>query len=210
MNPFLPPDPPPLPDPPFLAHYVLESPWALAVFILLLGLLTWKFLAPRLPPARGRFLTGFFVVCAVFVVFAAHFVETPREQVSKAAKQLVADVAAADTLRVRAALAPDAALYWWLNPDGLPLDGILDRIDRDFSGNGQYRVKEHAILEVQAQSDDPTRARVQMKVRVTSQAQGVPLISWWRLDYALGPAGSWQVTGIQPLAVPTISNPTGR
>lgn len=209
MNPFLPPTPPPLPPPPFLEHFTLESPWAAAILLLIAALLAWRFI-PNSPPHARRLCTALAFALAVGLLVMARAVETPRERVARLTRDLVATVATADSTAVRAILADDAALYWWLNPEGLPLAGILDRIDRDFASTGQYRVRDHAILDIQSQFDPPARARVQVQVRVTSHAEGVPLISWWRLDFEQRDTNRWLVTGIQPLAIPSIANPRGR
>lgn len=209
MNPFLPPDPPPLPTAPLLEFLTLESPWSLVLAALIAAIVAWRVLSAR-HPRRARTACAGFVLFGVGVVILSRVVETPRERLARATRTLVAAVAEADLEGVRSAMTPDAALYWWLNPDGLPLDGVLARVERDFSERGAYRVKEHAILELQSFIEGEGRGRVQVKVRVTSQAEGVPLISWWRLDYVRGDDGRWRVRGLQPLVIPTISNPSGR
>lgn len=202
--------PPPLPDPPLLEHHLLESPWAATLLLLIGAGVSWALSQRQQRPRPARFASMAFLLLAAGVFALASLVTTDRERVTRLTRDLVAAVAKADLPAVRATLAEDAMLYFFEQPGGLTLQGILDRLERDFVQGGMYQITDHSVLEVQATLDEPTRARVQTRVRVTAAATGTPYTSWWRLDFVRTGEDRWQVSGIQPLVLPGIRNPGGR
>jgi hypothetical protein len=190
--------PPPLPDPPALAHYLLESPLLVISVLVVAAVAVYAILSSR-KPTQARKVGAGLIALALCVWVVAFFVETPGEQTIAIAKQLVADVAAGNTQGVDAALAPKAALYTDLRPEGQSKDFILSKVDTFFGPKGLYPIQDHALLEAQAYIATPSMAQVQMKVRVTSK-DGFPTLSWWQLDMAPKPGGGWEVTGIKYLS----------
>ncbi len=190
--------PPPLPDPPALAHYLLESPLIVISVLLAAAVVAHMAMSSR-KPVRARQVGAGLIALALCVWAVAFFVETPREKAISLTKQLVADVASGNTKGVDAALAPKAALYTDLRPEGQPKDFILSKVDMFFGPKGLYPIQDHALLEAQAYIATPSLAQVQMKVRVTSK-DGFPTLSWWQLDMAPKPGAGWEVTGIKYLS----------
>jgi len=209
-NPLAIPDPTPLPAAPLWERLLLENPWPLTILLLAGAGIAWTVLNNRARPRDATKAAIALAGAGVGVFVLATLVSTTREGLRTAAADLVRAVARADAPAVRDACTSEAALYWWVNPKGLPLDDILDRVGRDFIPGGTYAVKDLAILASQAHVESPDHARVQIKVRVTPQSTGFPNISWWRLDYRLGSDGRWRVHGIQPLAISGVDNPAGR
>jgi hypothetical protein len=210
MNPQLPVPPPPLPDPPLFEHHLLESPWVIMLLCTIAAGVCWSVSQRLRYPRPLRVAAAVLLMLGFAVVAAAFLVTTDRERVGTRTRELVAAVARADLAAVRAIFRDDARLYFFEQPEGLPLQGILDRLERDFIPGGSYHVTEHSVLDVQVVLDNANRARVQVRVRVTPVATSTPYTSWWRLDYARGVDGEWRVTGIQPLVLPGIHNPRGR
>jgi hypothetical protein len=190
--------PPPLPDPPALAHYLLESPLLVISVLLIAAVVTYMALSSK-KPARARQAGAGLIALALCVWAVAFFVETPREQAISLTKQLVTDVASGNTKGVDAALASKATLYTDARPDGQSKDFILSKVDTFFGPKGLYPIQDHALLEAQAYIATPSLAQVQMKVRVTPK-DGIPTLSWWQLDMAPKPGGGWEVTGIKYLS----------
>jgi hypothetical protein len=189
--------PTPLPDPPFLAHYLLEStslPCALVIAAGVISYLIFQSTKPR----RARQLAGLFLALAAALFTTGALVQTPREKAIEVTKQLVHSVAAGDTHAVDAALASTAALYSDTQLSGQPKHVILEKVGIYFAPSGQYALEGHAILEIQAFIANPELAQVQLKVRTTSK--GVPILSWWRCDLTPTPSGSWEVSGIRYLS----------
>ncbi|MDX2130809.1 MAG: nuclear transport factor 2 family protein [Planctomycetota bacterium] len=208
-NPLIVQDPPALPRGPLLERALLENPWPLLLLLLAGAFASWYILNQRGQLRRANIVALALAVLGAGVFVLARAVETPREAVASRTRALVDAVARADIPAAREILTPDAVMYWWVNPDGLPFDLILDRIESDFSTGGRYRVAEHTVLAVQASLESPAAARVQVKVRVTAADSQFPVISWWRLDYVRD-GNAWRVDALQPIAITGIPNASGR
>lgn len=201
MQSFFEPTPPtPLTESFGLEHYTLESPLAMVLVLLALAGLCWVFVRParRRAGTLGAVVLG---LAAAGLGAAAHFIDTPREQVSDAVSSIVDAVARADTRRADALLAPNAAIYDFERSSPVSKDEILSRISSDFAPGARYELDDHAVLALQASFPSPDAATTQVKVRVSSKAWGGPYFSWWRMDLARQ-EGAWRITGIQPLVVP--------
>jgi len=207
-------DPPPpaaLPGPPAFDRYLLESPLLAMAVLLGAGFAAYWFLRSRGKAGAGAAVGVGLAMMAAGVFLAARMVETPREAMGRAAKALVAAVAGADLAAADGLLSPEAALYSFLSPAGMPKAEILSVVERDFApGRGRYALKEWAVLERQAVLDTPVSGRVHIKVRVTPDATAFPNLSWWRLDFERGGDGRWRVRGIQPLSIAGQGNASGR
>jgi hypothetical protein len=197
-NPIEPKTPAPLPDPPWLAHHLLESPLLIEVILLAGAFVCYAALNAAGKAKLARRGLAVLLVLAVAVWALAALVKTDRERAMEATKHLVGDVADGNTRSVDDALAPGAAVYSDQYPQGQPKTVILDKVAQYFGPKGQYPIQEHAILESQAFAASESLEQVQIKVRVTPK-DGFPIISWWRMDLTPGPSG-WQVTGIKLLS----------
>lgn len=197
-NPIEPKAPAPLPDPPWLAHHLFESP-LLLIAVLVAAAFVWLAAMNSVnKPRRAKGGMVLLLALGAAVWGCAALVKTDRERALEVTEQLVRDVADGNTRGVDEALASGAAVYSDEYPQGQAKPVILDKVEQFFGPRGLYPIREHAILESQAYSDSSVLAQVQIKVRATPK-DGFPIISWWRMD--LAPAGrAWQVTGIKLLS----------
>lgn len=199
---FEPAPPPPLPSGSGLEHHTLESPWAIAVVLIVAAGLCWVFIVPG-PRRRAGIIAGTaLALAAATLVALASAIDTPREQVQHALVGLVNAIAAGDDRRADAMLAPNAAIYDFEGSSPINKDSILDRIRTDFGPGGKYELADHALLEAQIELDSATRAKTQIKVRVSTKDWGGPHFSWWRMDLSHDGKDPWRITGIQPVSLP--------
>lgn len=192
------PEPAPLPGAPFLTGVLLESPWPMVLLLGITAGLVWILYSNRGQIRKARAGAAILLAAAVGVFLLARLVTTDREAVRQIARQLVRDVAAANVPGVRGALAQECELLLSATAPAMDANDILERVERDFSSRGPYRVKDYGILETQSATYPDGLASVQIKVRVTAESGGI-LLSWWRLDFR-GEAGGWRVTRIRMLS----------
>lgn len=207
------PDPNPLPSPPAWEVHLLEEPLMPAVIIGLVGVIVLAWLWSRGDAKRATLIGGGIVVLAGVWYAIGALVTTQRERVDAAARALVLAVAKADRAQLDAGLDPSAKLTIFLAPGGVDKDGIMRLVEQQLGASGRFKVTGLTVEEVQRRVDDSGSARtaqVQIKVRVSTSAIDVPNRSWWRLDYAQGPEGEWRATGILPLAIQWVADPSGR
>lgn len=198
-NPIEPKPPAPLPDPPWLAHHLLESPLLVVAILVAAALVCYAAFNSANKARRAKQGLVLLLVLAGAAWGCAALVKTDRERVLEVTAQLVKDVAEGNTRAVDGELVPAAAAYSDLFPQGQAKAVILDKVGKFFGPNGQFPIQEHAILESQAHVASATLAQVQIKVRVTPKDYAFPVISWWRIDLTPGGSG-WQVSGIRLLS----------
>ena len=189
--------PPPLPDPPLLAHYLFENPWPVVAALVLVAAVTYAVLNARGKLQRARQIAGLLALLAAAVWGIANLVKTQREQALEITARLVADVAKGNAQGVAATLAPGAVVYSDQYPKGQGKDLILEKITLFFGPSGQFPLQDAAVVESQAAITNPTLAQVQVKVRVEPKDFGYPILSWWRLDLSPKAGGGWNVDGIR-------------
>lgn len=199
---FEPTPPPPLPTTTGLAHYTLESPWALALVLVVAAGLCWMFVVPMSRGRAGRIGAAVLALLGIGVVVLANLVDTPREKVQHAVVGLVDAIATGDTRRADALLTPAAAIYDFEGSSPIDKASILERVSTDFGHGGKYELADRAVLEAQIAVDSAASAKTQIKVRVSSKDWGGPYISWWRMDLSRDGDGPWRVSGIQPISLP--------
>lgn len=192
------PDPPPLPAPPLLTQFALEGPW-LAVLLGIAGVAAWIAFKDR-DRRRALTMAGSLLALGAVSMVVSRSVATPREVMEAGTLDLVRAVSRADAVLARALLTPDCRLYWNRDPDGLPLEPLLERVSTDFPPGGPFHLKDISSLRLDATLDTPDRGRVQIKLRATPEATGTPVFSWWRLDFRRD-GGGWRVSGIQPISI---------
>jgi hypothetical protein len=190
----------PLPEPPWLAHHLFESPWLFMAVLAAAGLVCYAAFSAAGKPRHARRGLAMLLILAAAVWGAATIVKTKREQAIVVTTRLVADVAAGDTRGVDAMLAPGAAVFSDQYPQGQGKTVIIEKVGQFFGPGGQFPLQDAAILESQAYLASPTLVQVQVKVRVAPKDWGFPIISWWRLDLSPRAAGEWQVDGIRYLS----------
>lgn len=186
---------PPLPSAPLLERWILEDAWAPGTVLALGAALAAFILLRRQEPARALLVSGILAAAAAAVLLAGWLVETGRETMIRETHDMVFAVAGADRARLTALLDPDAQLVSSPAGEADGRDAIIAKVD----GYAQVRgmVTEHAVLEVQASQDGPQTGRVQVLVRVW--AGGVPVFSWWRLDFRRSSDNLWTCRRIEEL-----------
>lgn len=194
------PAPPDLPGPPLFSHVFFEAPLLPAAALVLLGIVLYVVLNSRAKPGKGFVLGATCLALAGGLFLTANMVRTPRERVLAQSKRLVDAVAGADTGELGPLLADDCHLEPTRISPSLDKPGIL-AATRQFADAGANAIKEHAIVEAQASLDGPNVARAQLKVRVTPQATGAPMLSWWRIDFRKDGDGAWRAARITPLSM---------
>lgn len=204
------PDPPALPAPSAIDRYLFESPTLPIALLLLAAVVVLVVFHNRDQLKRGGLIAGICAALALIIFLTAHFVQTQREAMQEAARALVRAVSQGDTAAADQRLSPDAALYIFLAPTGMDRDRILDQLV-NFRPGGAYAVSEVALLDIASAPDTENSGRVQLKVRVTSAANGVPNLSWWSLEMTRATADApWQARGIAPLSITGVRNPRGQ
>ena len=193
----------PLPAPGLFERLVLESPFALALSLALIGLGGLVALN-----ARGRLRTGLVVLGAAWAlggaaVLASVLVETPRERLIRRTRELVAALARVDTDAMRALIHEDASVEVERLSRFSGRDSIIDAASRYLGST--YRLESHATPEVQAVIDGPNAARTQARVRHTGE--GIPPASWWRISwYRPSEREPWVAVEIEPLWIAWVGN----
>ncbi len=191
----------PLPSPPMWERLLLEQSWATATVLALLGLVVTVILVRRREMMRAAGIGGGTVLVALAVLLTGRLVETPRETMARQTEELVFGVAGARRNVVAALLAADARLESPLSGVADGREAILALVDRCSQVRGP--VRDHAVLEVQATQDGGNVGRTQVHVRV--YAEGVPVFSWWRLDWSRGADGAWTCRRIESLWISGLS-----
>lgn len=191
------PTPPPLKSAPIWETYVLEQPWPLVAILVVVAIVLFvkgRGKARKVGPPIA-------ILAAIAVALAGSFVTTARETMIASARALVAAVVAADASTLDAQLDPDALLFSFRHKAGVPKFAIIDEVVDRFRSGGEYSIKEHGILNIDASQDGQRVGRVQLKLRVVSAQLGVPVFSWWLLDYRRDSSGQWRVLRMEPQSI---------
>lgn len=192
-----------LPEPPALAHYLLENPIPVVVVLLLIGVgLAWMVVTGRANEQRWPRIALIAVVPAALAVYLTGWmVTTERETLARRTRDLVDLAAAADSGGLREVLAPEVSLRLLGGDSAYARDQILDLVARYMSPpNG---IDWHKTDDVQAVMDGETTGRTQAHVRVRSPNNtlyDVPVGSWWRLTWRRS-GDSWKVSAIECLQI---------
>lgn len=185
---------------------MFEKPWVGVAVLALVGIVLLVFYAKREQFKLGAQRGGPLLILAGIWVLAASLIETRHEQMRAATEKLIESVTRADVNALRQQLTRDAKLQFL---GGRPLEGILDFVESSMGPGKEYSVRDFSILEFQSQGvKEPTGVSAgqaggvaQVKVRVMSDAYGMPHLSWWRLDMIQDPSGEWRTSVISPLAI---------
>ncbi len=202
---FEPADLPELPQSGFIDQWVLESPIPLALGLLGIAAIVFGALrTTRYARKIGIPALAIGLVLAGAMLLVGFFITTDAEHLKARSRAIVSAVAEGD------------------RPS---LESLLDeqvRVQSRFaSRSGRSRIldlaESHAapiiesvsVKEVRAGLFGPQVARTYVKVKV--QADMVPPLSWWTLDWTRpSPASNdWVVTHIEPLWIQGITNPAG-
>lgn len=194
----------PLQPAPPLERWVLEQPWPLVGLCLVGAMLCLVVLRPRIKGSIPLVGAGLLGLIAAGLGIAGTLLATDRERLRARSVELIDAVARVDAGSMSAIFAPGVRLQTGLSIQQVPRvvgrDALVDAVERTLGG--PFAVKEHAVLEVQAQLDGRDVARTQVRVRATpsSAMYQVPAFSWWRLDWRRSDQ-TWELTSIEPLAI---------
>ncbi len=199
-----PPTLPSLADPPFLSEALLfESPWPLMAVFAAISLLLAVVIAKR-----GRMGLAALVAADALVVPAVLFaiatsVETDRERVRGASRELVEAVATADASALSDLLSERTHLALSRLPEVRDKAGIVSWVGSAMRGD--YAVEKYTITELQAeQGPESNIAKTRVSVRVvperTKRNTGfICMLTWGRERD--GDEDVWRVIRIEPLWV---------
>jgi hypothetical protein len=181
------PRPAPLPDPPLVASLLFERPWALAIIILLLGVVLIMVLR-RLDRPRAAVVTLIIApLLALTAILVARSVTTPRETLATLTRTLISAAIVGDAPAVAPLLRSDLLVTL---PGGtaptLSRQSLLERLPADMQG--PYRLRSHTIGTLAATLDSPDLARTQVQLTVVPEATGFPIESWWLITWARDPS----------------------
>ncbi len=179
-----------LPPTPMMQRLVLESPWAIAGLLLVLGAASFLLLNARRRARHGLLAGGVCVALASCVVLVATLVTTKREELVRDTESLFDALARADAGRVERLLGPaaTAGAPGALRKD-LTRDELLDLVRDARDARGEYRVagdrigvQDYRIREVRAALASHTIGRSQINVVITPTS-GTITPTWWELDW---------------------------
>jgi hypothetical protein len=197
--------PPPLPPGPFLERVLFEQPFGLVTGLALAAVVAFVILNRRGQARAGLISGATLALLAAGAYLLSAIVETPREQIARAARSLVDATAAADTRAIAPMLAPDARLVSRFRIPGEPIgeagldkEGIIAAVEHALGRS--HPLKDHSVKEVQSQIDGPASGRTQVKVWVQLE-MGVPNTSWWLIRWRRD-GEQWRATSIEPLEIP--------
>lgn len=196
------PTPPPLPRAPIWETYIFEQPWPLAVVLILVGIAV-------LLKGRGRpraIVPALSLLAAIGVVAAGMLVTTAREKIMASTRALVAAVVHADSTTLDAELDESAKLFSFQHNDGVDKWALLDEVARRFSPGAELAIKDWSIEGLEASRDGERVGRSLVKVRAVSAAAGVPVFSWWLLDYRMDTSGRWRVIRMEPQSISFVND----
>ncbi len=200
-------EPPRLPSPPALSHYLFEAPLVPAMVAAGLSLaVAWSLLRAERP--RQGLLAGLLgCLGALGLVVVGGVVETSRERVIERSLAIARAVGQGDGMAAGAWLAPN--LYLKMGPTGSATGSddreVVIRAARMFPE--RVRLEAFAAPSGHAVVDTPTTARTRLRVR-TGGGMG-PSLSWWQLGWRLDPDGEWRVYTIELLLFNGETPPTG-
>lgn len=191
------PDPPPVS---FFTQRVLEGPWPLAIFLLLVALIiTWVTISRR--ERRGLFVAGACAALAVAAVATGTLVETSGEHGERTARQIV-EAATATPMGNVAALLMDNATLSIGSPKapGVPrsvIDRRLDHLGRRYviSGNSITRLSGYTI------DDSTADVFVACMTGIAAEGFSAPVPSKWVLRVVLDEDGKWRVRQITAISI---------
>ena len=195
----------PLPVPGLLGRLMDGQPWLVSAVLIVAGSALYIALRNQNRQRQGALLGGGLVLAALALQLIAYLVVTERERLAEATMELVRATARGDSASVSQLLAPDASLIseldvrygpFALGRAGMQRDQILAAVDLL---SGRHAVHEYAVLDLQAQQRGPTAGRTQVRVRVTTELERIPSISWWRIDWRKDAGREWRAVIIEPL-----------
>jgi hypothetical protein len=188
---------PPLPPVPIFDRLV-ESPWPLVGFLILLGVVSFWAFNSRGQARRGVVVAGVMLGLAGAISLAAVLIVTQREALRARSVELTGAVAEGDVQTVRSILHPSARAYWRDAREGWPVERVVEFIQEEMQR--AYAVHSHRVRQVEAAIDGPEVARTQVHLTIVPEATRTPLqmvvrLDWQRID------AEWRVVRVSPMSI---------
>lgn len=183
-----------LPDPPWLEHALLESPW-----LLVGGLVSSGVVVLVLLNRAGRARTGVLIALGTILVGAA------LAALSAAVQTAREDLAARTRALVEVALRNDQAALELVLGAGMVFD-VLGDVARNGKDAAMglvaryvplYPLRSSAVTDLRAVEDGPDTGRSQFQLVVVPEATRFPHASWWTITWRRGGDGAWRVWSIK-------------
>lgn len=205
---------PPLPSPPALVHYVLETPWLVLGAVVLSGIVALVVLNQRNKAKLGLVVLALSLVFAAAIFLVSTLVTTERERLDTRTRELISLTSTAELGALRSVLSEQIQVRLGGVTFRSGRDAVLSDVDRLLAK--QYPISSIDITHVQCVIDGPNVARSQVRVRATSSAAmyNAPAGSWWLIDWrrdldsAGQGTGEWRASGINMLQLDFVSDPS--
>ncbi len=191
------PAPPPIPDPPWLEHALLESPWTVAIALFVCGLAAGYtlFKGGRSRLAWAAALVPCLLSAGVLSLAAA--ITTDRELAQARAEALIRAVARADAPAVSELLSPRLTVRLVGVLTSWSKDDVVERVQRDMAGRYALHNRAATIRSARASGPDGGVIRTQCRVIVEPEATRFPTGSWWLLTWRQDSSGQWRVSELE-------------
>ncbi|MCU0688305.1 MAG: hypothetical protein MUE97_00970 [Phycisphaerales bacterium] len=195
-------DPPSLPSPPWLEHALYESPWVLAIGIAVAGVVAWWFLhqARRRKAGAAAGLIG--LAAGGGVIALATSVTTDREAMVARSISLIDAVRTADSATLNTLLSDSVALDLLGTRSGRRKAEIVRAVSEGGGVAARYGADQATIVPLGAVMDNPSTARVQMRVNVPhprggAEQLGSNIRTTWLVIWRKTAQNTWQVSTIE-------------
>ena len=202
-------DPDPLPDASWFDRLILESPGAIVVGVVLL-VVALIIVGRRAAWGKNALLVGACVaVLGGGIIALSMALQTDREAIDKSTQRITLGVANADRTVMEELLADNLTVTYFAAPQGLDKRGTIERVT-NLHTNGVLAGVKASVERIEASADNQRFGRSHVKVAASGDITGgYPTMSWWKLEWEKID-GTWKVISVEPIAIPGMSNPSGR
>ena len=189
---------PTLPASPFLDRFLAESPWSLALtMVVIAAALAWW--GSRTERARP-ILAGVAVLLGAALVLAiAAWRTSPGEHAAARVRTLVAAAETADLDALRDCFDGNASVHYG-SPEA-PADGLDRLMDTAEMLRGRHRIERNDVARLDLATLGPDRGAVMLACRTTTASSYGPIPTRWWIEVARGPDGEWRIDRIAWLSV---------
>lgn len=194
------PPPSPLPPPTDQLSVWLFEGWSLGLILTGGAILLGFIILPRLGRGRLGLTLGLIgLALAAIAGTASWWVQTPREQLRQATRELVSGIARGDPAPAEQLLAPDVRLTLLGSTDPINRAQMLERIRSDMTGRYAVREQRASLSRLLASIDGPNVARTQTRIQAVHDATSFPVSTWWTFHWRRASlnAGPWQVVNLE-------------
>lgn len=174
-------------------RYLMENPWPLGLFLILLALVlavVWN----NRGGGKIALAAGVALALGVLVFLLASIVTTPGEHARALVRGMVAHAVAGDADPIIEVLAPDATLH--LQSLKHPGRGLEDLEDSIRSLEDSNRITHNTITKLRAWTTSSESALVFLGCRTTTESSWGPVPSTWVFQIERSARGNWRVKRI--------------